>query len=54
MHLDHATDVEHLEFVLELARQGIRFDSIMVDASHAEVGLQKVGVFATHLDPWTD
>ena len=37
VHLDHATDAEHLEFVLELAQQGIRFDSIMVDASHAEV-----------------
>lgn len=37
MHLDHATDPEHLELALSLAEQGIVFDSIMVDASHAEV-----------------
>lgn len=37
VHLDHATDPEHLEFALSLAEQGIAFDSIMVDASHAEV-----------------
>jgi fructose-bisphosphate aldolase class II len=35
--LDHATDTEHLELALGLAEQGIAFDSIMVDASHAEV-----------------
>lgn len=39
MHLDHATDPEHLELALGLAEQGILFDSIMVDASHAEVRL---------------
>lgn len=38
VHLDHATDPEHLELALGLAEQGIVFDSIMVDASHAEVG----------------
>lgn len=37
VHLDHATDPEHLELALSLAEQGIAFDSIMVDASHAEV-----------------
>ena len=37
VHLDHATDPEHLELALGLAEQGIAFDSIMVDASHADV-----------------
>jgi len=37
VHLDHATDPEHLELALALAEDGIVFDSIMVDASHAEV-----------------
>jgi fructose-bisphosphate aldolase class II len=37
VHLDHATDPEHLELALSLAEQGIAFDSIMVDASHADV-----------------
>ena len=36
VNLDHATDPEHLELALSLAEQGIAFDSIMVDASHAE------------------
>ncbi|KAF8654832.1 hypothetical protein AX16_003352 [Volvariella volvacea WC 439] len=36
VHLDHATDPEHLELALGLAEQGIAFDSIMADASHAE------------------
>lgn len=37
VHLDHATDPEHIEFVFNLAEKGIIFDSIMVDASHADV-----------------
>ena len=37
VHLDHATDPEHIELALSLAEQGIAFDSIMVDASHADV-----------------
>lgn len=37
VHLDHATDPEHIELALNLADQGIKFDSIMIDASHAEV-----------------
>lgn len=38
VHLDHATDEDHIELALSLAEQGIAFDSIMVDASHADVG----------------
>lgn len=38
VHLDHATDAEHLELAIGMAEQkGIKFDSIMVDASHADV-----------------
>ncbi len=38
VHLDHATDAEHLELAIGLAEtKGIKFDSIMVDASHADV-----------------
>ena len=37
MHLDHATDPDHIELALKLAEEGIAFDSIMVDASHADV-----------------
>lgn len=36
MHLDHATDPSQLEYVLSLAEAGTKFDSIMVDASHAD------------------
>ena len=39
VHLDHATDPEHIELALKLAEEGIAFDSIMVDASHADVRL---------------
>jgi fructose/tagatose bisphosphate aldolase len=39
VHLDHATDAAHLELAIGLAeKEGIKFDSIMVDASHADVG----------------
>lgn len=37
VHLDHATDEEQLELAVGLAEKGIKFDSIMVDASHADV-----------------
>lgn len=37
VHLDHATDEEQLELAVGLAEKGIAFDSIMVDASHADV-----------------
>lgn len=40
MHLDHATDEAHLELSVGLAEQGIAFDSIMVDASHADVSVK--------------
>ncbi|OBZ71692.1 putative fructose-bisphosphate aldolase [Grifola frondosa] len=40
--LDHATDPEHLELALGLAERGIAFDSIMVDASHAETDEENI------------
>lgn len=39
VHLDHATDAEQLELAVGLAEKGIKFDSIMVDASHADVSV---------------
>ena len=38
VHLDHATSAEHLELAIGFAeKQGVKFDSIMVDCSHADV-----------------
>lgn len=44
VHLDHATDEEQLEYVLNLAEQGIKFDSIMVDASHADTDEENIAI----------
>ncbi|KAK4688484.1 fructose-bisphosphate aldolase, class II, partial [Tremellales sp. Uapishka_1] len=48
VHLDHATDVEHLELAVGLAEKGIAFDSIMVDASHADTDEENVSLAV----PW--
>jgi fructose-bisphosphate aldolase class II len=38
VHLDHATTAEALELAIGAAeKHGVKFDSIMVDASHADV-----------------
>lgn len=50
VHLDHATDTEHLELATSLAEQGIAFDSIMVDASHAETDEGNIA----EAKPWVD
>ena len=40
VHLDHATTAEALELAIGCAeKHGVKFDSIMVDASHADVSL---------------
>ncbi|CAK9780302.1 aldolase [Cutaneotrichosporon oleaginosum] len=44
VHLDHATDAAHLEFALRLAEDGVAFDSIMVDASHAATDAENVAL----------
>ncbi|KAJ7223156.1 aldolase [Mycena pura] len=44
VHLDHATNPEHIELALSLAEQGIAFDSIMVDASHAETDEENISI----------
>ncbi|KAI0317732.1 aldolase [Amylostereum chailletii] len=44
VHLDHATDPEHIELALSLAEKGIAFDSIMVDASHAETDEENIAL----------
>ncbi|KAH9475254.1 Putative fructose-bisphosphate aldolase [Psilocybe cubensis] len=50
VHLDHATDPEHLELALSLAEQGIIFDSIMVDASHAENDEENISIAKPYVD----
>ncbi|KDR72895.1 hypothetical protein GALMADRAFT_142607 [Galerina marginata CBS 339.88] len=50
VHLDHATDPEHLELALSLAEQGIAFDSIMVDASHAETDEENIAIAKPYVE----
>ncbi|KAG6828959.1 hypothetical protein H0H92_006186 [Tricholoma furcatifolium] len=50
VHLDHATDPEHLELALTLAEQGIAFDSIMVDASHAETDEENIALALPYVE----
>ncbi|CDO72055.1 hypothetical protein BN946_scf184943.g90 [Trametes cinnabarina] len=50
VHLDHATDPEHLELALSLAEQGIVFDSIMVDASHAETDEENIAIARPYVE----
>ncbi|TYJ55253.1 hypothetical protein B9479_004083 [Cryptococcus floricola] len=49
VHLDHATDPEHLELSIGLAEQGIKFDSIMVDASHAETDEENISIAVPYI-----
>jgi len=48
VHLDHATDAEQLELAVGLAEKGIKFDSIMVDASHADTDDENIDIAV----PW--
>ncbi|KJA15911.1 hypothetical protein HYPSUDRAFT_333762 [Hypholoma sublateritium FD-334 SS-4] len=50
VHLDHATDPAHLELALGLAEQGIVFDSIMVDASHAETDEENIAIAKPYVE----
>ncbi|CAD6585956.1 MAG: hypothetical protein CYPHOPRED_003346 [Cyphobasidiales sp. Tagirdzhanova-0007] len=50
VHLDHATDPEHLELALDLAKQGIAFDSIMVDASHADTEEENIAIARPYVE----
>ncbi|KAJ3844125.1 ketose-bisphosphate aldolase [Lentinula raphanica] len=50
VHLDHATDPEHLELALDLAAKGIAFDSIMVDASHAETDEENIALARPYVE----
>ncbi|KAI0775508.1 aldolase [Trametes elegans] len=50
VHLDHATDPEHLELVFALAEQGIAFDSIMVDASHADTDEENIALARPYVE----
>ncbi|KAI0030168.1 aldolase [Vararia minispora EC-137] len=50
VHLDHATDPEHIELALGLAEQGIAFDSIMVDASHADTDEENIALARPYVE----
>ncbi|KAJ7475121.1 aldolase [Mycena galericulata] len=50
VHLDHATDPEHIELALSLAEHGIAFDSIMVDASHAETDEENISIARPYVE----
>ncbi|EJD00009.1 aldolase [Fomitiporia mediterranea MF3/22] len=50
VHLDHATDPEHIDLALRLAEQGIPFDSIMVDASHADTDEENIALARPHVE----
>ncbi|KAJ7902783.1 ketose-bisphosphate aldolase [Mycena olivaceomarginata] len=50
VHLDHATDPEHLKLALSLAEQGIAFDSIMVDASHADTDEENIAIARPYVE----
>ncbi|KAK8850549.1 hypothetical protein IAR55_004467 [Kwoniella newhampshirensis] len=50
VHLDHATDAEHLELSIGLAeKEGIKFDSIMVDASHADTEEENIAIAVPYI-----
>ncbi|WVN89829.1 uncharacterized protein L203_105059 [Cryptococcus depauperatus CBS 7841] len=49
VHLDHATDAEHLELSIGLAEKGIKFDSIMVDASHADTDEENIAIAVPYI-----
>ncbi|WWC92341.1 uncharacterized protein L201_007296 [Kwoniella dendrophila CBS 6074] len=50
VHLDHATDPEHLELSIGLAeKEGIKFDSIMVDASHADNEAENIAIAVPYI-----
>lgn len=44
VHLDHATTDHDIETALSLAEAGVAFDSIMVDASHADTDEENLAV----------
>ncbi|THG94078.1 hypothetical protein EW145_g8215 [Phellinidium pouzarii] len=50
VHLDYATDPEHIELALSLAEQGIAFDSIMVDANHADTDEENIALARPHVE----
>ncbi|THH08016.1 hypothetical protein EW145_g2999 [Phellinidium pouzarii] len=50
VHIDDATDPEHIELALSLAEQGIAFDSIMVDANHADTDEENIALARPHVE----
>ncbi|KAG6896044.1 hypothetical protein C0992_010730 [Termitomyces sp. T32_za158] len=50
VHLDHATDPEHIELAFSLAEQGVAFDTMMVDASHAETDEENINLARPYVE----
>jgi fructose-bisphosphate aldolase class II len=44
VHLDHATTDEDIDTALRFAEAGVAFDSIMVDASHADTDEENLAI----------
>jgi fructose-bisphosphate aldolase class II len=49
VHLDHATTEEDIDTSLTFAERGVAFDSIMVDASHADTDEENLEVVSRSL-----
>ncbi|KAJ1542738.1 hypothetical protein HK405_009768 [Cladochytrium tenue] len=49
VHLDHATTDEDVEVALRLAETGTPFDSIMIDASHADTDEENIALTKVHV-----
>lgn len=52
VHLDHATTEEDIDTALRFVEEGVPFDSIMVDASHADTDEENLEVVSRGFSPW--
>ena len=50
VHLDHATTAEDIDMALTFAEQGAAFDSIMIDASHADTDEENMAEVKPHIE----
>ncbi|PWN54496.1 aldolase [Violaceomyces palustris] len=49
VHLDHAADDQDIDMALTFAEQGVAFDSIMIDCSHAETDEENIALAKPHV-----
>ncbi|CDZ98367.1 Fructose 1,6-bisphosphate aldolase [Phaffia rhodozyma] len=50
IHLDHATTDHDIDTALAFAEQGVKFDSIMVDSSHADTDEENIEISRKHIE----